>query len=81
LAGILKYHIVRGKYTVDRIARRRSLQTLAGKSLTIKKTNGGLTIDGAATTQTDIMCANGVIQMIDTVLIPPGEEERASMPD
>lgn len=81
LAGILKYHIVRGKYTADRIASRRSLRTLAGKSLTIEKTNGGLTIDGAAITQKDIICANGVIQMIDTVLIPPGEEERASMPD
>lgn len=81
LAGILKYHIVRGKYTWDRIARRRSLRTLSGKSLTIRKTNGGLTIDGATITQKDIICANGVIQMIDTVLMPPSEEEKASMPD
>ncbi|NQT18233.1 MAG: fasciclin domain-containing protein [Planctomycetes bacterium] len=81
LAGILKYHIVRGKYTADKIARRRSLRTLAGKSLTITKANGKLTIDGATMTQTDIICANGVIHMVDSVLMPPGEEEKASMPD
>ena len=45
-------------------------ETVNGKSVTIKVVNGTVMIDDAEVTMADVECANGVIHVIDTVLMP-----------
>ncbi|MFT5407257.1 MAG: transforming growth factor-beta-induced protein [Verrucomicrobiales bacterium] len=44
--------------------------TPLGKKVTIAVEEGAVTIDGAKVTKTDILCSNGVIHVIDTVILP-----------
>lgn len=69
LAAVLKYHVVSGKVKAADVVKLKSAKTLLGKSLTIE-TSGGVKVNGAKVVKTDIECSNGVIHVIDTVLIP-----------
>jgi uncharacterized surface protein with fasciclin (FAS1) repeats len=71
LTGILKYHVVQGKYTSADLAKMDSIKALDGKTLMIKKQpDGSILIDNAKVIGADIPTSNGVIHAIDTVLIP-----------
>lgn len=70
LQEILKYHVVSGKVDAAQVMTMNSADTLAGKSLSINAKEGGVSVNTAAVTKTDIQCSNGVIHVIDTVLIP-----------
>ncbi|OPY30096.1 MAG: Fasciclin domain protein [Methanocella sp. PtaU1.Bin125] len=71
LTGILKYHVVQGKYTAADLAKMKDIKTLDGKTLTIKKQpDGSLMINGAKVVKPDIQTKNGVIHAIDTVMMP-----------
>lgn len=71
LTGILKYHVVQGKYTADDLAKMNDVKTLDGKTLTIKKQpDGSVMINGAKVIKADIQTSNGVIHAIDSVLMP-----------
>lgn len=69
LAGILTYHVVAGEVKAAEVAKLRQATTVNGKVATID-TSMGVKIGGANVTQTDIDASNGVIHVIDTVLIP-----------
>jgi uncharacterized surface protein with fasciclin (FAS1) repeats len=69
LTEVLTYHVVSGKYMAADVVTLSTLTTLQGGNLTISVTNG-VKIDGANVVQTDIACSNGVIHVIDAVLIP-----------
>ncbi len=69
LTEVLTYHVVSGKYMAADVVTLSALTTLQGGNLTISVTNG-VEIDGANVVQTDIACRNGVIHVIDAVLIP-----------
>jgi len=69
LTEVLTYHVVSGKYMAADVVTLSTLTTLQGGNLTISVTNG-VEIDGANVVQTDIACSNGVIHVIDAVLIP-----------
>lgn len=69
LLSILKNHIVSGKHMSCDVSCDKTLETLDGKTLTID-TSDGCKINGAAVCHADIECSNGVIHMIDSVLIP-----------
>jgi uncharacterized surface protein with fasciclin (FAS1) repeats len=70
LARILKYHVVAGEIEAGDIKRGRThVKTLAGKSVTVKK-RGGVTVNGAHVVTADVDASNGVIHVIDRVLIP-----------
>ena len=69
LVAILTYHVVPGEVTAADVAGLTRATTVNGKVATIG-TAGGVTIDGARVTQTDIDASNGVIHVIDTVLMP-----------
>lgn len=69
LATILKYHVVSGKVTAADVVKLDSAETLAGKEVKIS-TEGGVMINNAKVIKADIMTSNGVIHVIDTVLIP-----------
>ncbi|MFK8112734.1 MAG: fasciclin domain-containing protein [Rubripirellula sp.] len=70
LAEILKYHVVSGRvYSEDALALS-SAPTVAGPSVSITPTDGGANINSARLLQTDIDASNGVIHVIDRVLLP-----------
>lgn len=70
LAAVLTYHVVAGKVMAADAAKLTSAKTVNGQSLTIKATGGSVTIDGANVVKADIVASNGVIHVIDTVLLP-----------
>jgi len=70
LQGILKYHVVAGKVMAADVVKMSSAETLQGKKLTIEVKDGTVMVDKATVTKTDIECSNGVIHVIDSVLLP-----------
>lgn len=70
LVAILKYHVVSGSYPAAKVVATDSLETLQGGKLTIKKTDDGVFVDKAKVSATDVMCSNGVIHIIDSVVLP-----------
>ena len=71
LKAVLLYHVVPGSVTADQVTKLngRSVKTLQGSSIKVK-TSYGVKVDNASVTQTDIKASNGVIHVIDTVLMP-----------
>lgn len=69
LVGILTYHVVAGKVMAADV-KTMSAKTVNGKEAAIKVDGGKVTIGAATVVKTDIAASNGVIHVIDTVLIP-----------
>jgi uncharacterized surface protein with fasciclin (FAS1) repeats len=69
LADVVNYHLVPGRITAGDIASRISAETLQGEDLAISN-NGAIRIDGAHLISGDIQASNGVIHVIDRVLLP-----------
>ena len=70
LQKILKYHVVSGKVMAAGVVKLRSAKTVEGQNVAVKSMNDTVMIDGATVTKTDIVASNGVIHVIDTVLMP-----------
>lgn len=70
LAEVLKYHVVKGKYSAADLASRRALKTLQGEDLMIDNKDGTVVVDGCIVTKADVAADNGVIHVIDAVAIP-----------
>lgn len=70
LQSILTYHVVAGKVMAADVMKLSSAKTVEGESVAIKMMNGGVMVDNAHVTKTDIMASNGVIHVIDTVILP-----------
>ncbi len=70
LKGILTYHVVSGKVTATDVTKLKTAKTVNGQELKITVMDGTVMVDNAKVTKTDIMCSNGVIHVIDTVLLP-----------
>lgn len=71
LRSILTYHVVSGRVMASEAATMTSAPTVQGASAPIAPVEGGLTIGGARIVTTDIACSNGVIHVIDAVMMPP----------
>jgi uncharacterized surface protein with fasciclin (FAS1) repeats len=69
LTKVLTYHVVPGKVTAADVVKLSSAKTVEGQSIKID-TSSGVKVDGANVTQTDIMATNGVIHVIDAVILP-----------
>lgn len=69
LKAVLTYHVVAGKVMAADVTKLSSAKTLQGQSLTIS-TKGGVKVDNASVVKTDILCSNGVIHVIDAVILP-----------
>ena len=70
LKGILTYHVVPGKVMAKDVVKMKSAKTVNGQTLTISMKDKAVMIDNATVTKTDIGCSNGVIHVIDTVVLP-----------
>jgi uncharacterized surface protein with fasciclin (FAS1) repeats len=70
LRAVLLYHVVRGKVTAAQAMKLHSATTLEGKSVSIRVSGGKVLVGGATVTKADVMAANGVIHVINKVLIP-----------
>lgn len=71
LTNILLYHVVSGKVTSGDVVKLKSATTLAKSDVKINVKDGKVFINNAQVTTADVMASNGVIHIIDTVLIPP----------
>ena len=71
LKAILLYHVVPGNITAKQVVKLngRTVKTVEGRSFKVN-TMDGVTVDDARVTKTDIQASNGVIHVIDTVLVP-----------
>lgn len=70
LRAILTYHVVAGSVGSAQVVKLQSAKTVNGQSVSIKTANGGVTIDGAKVVKADIAASNGVIHVIDSVILP-----------
>lgn len=69
LRAILKYHVIPGRVTGDEARKLTSAKTLLGQSVTLR-TASPLHVNDARVTQTDIVASNGIIHVIDKVILP-----------
>ena len=69
LVAILTYHVVTGKVMAADV-KSMAVKTVNGKELDIKVTDGTVTVNNAKVIKTDVAASNGVIHVIDTVLLP-----------
>jgi len=69
LASILTYHVVAGKVMAADVVKLTSAKTVQGQNVTIDASNG-VKVNNANVTTTDIVTSNGIIHVIDTVLLP-----------
>ncbi len=71
LAAILKFHVMPGRVFSNEVLSKTELKTVHGGNLTAAMKNGAATINGAGLTATDIDASNGVIHVIESVILPP----------
>ena len=74
LTDILLYHVVSGKVMAADVTALTSATTVLGKDVTVKVDMGNVYINDAQVIITDIATSNGVIHVIDAVLLPPADE-------
>lgn len=73
LKAVLTYHVVAGKVMAADVVKLTSATTVQGKPVTIAVSDDGVTINNAKVVKTDIETSNGVIHVIDTVILPPAD--------
>lgn len=70
LRSVLLYHVAQGKLTAAKVVKRSSVKTLNGQPVRIRVSGGKVTIGGARVITPDVAASNGVIHVINEVLIP-----------
>jgi uncharacterized surface protein with fasciclin (FAS1) repeats len=71
LRQVLLYHVVQGKVMASDVTKMRSAKTLQGQNINIRVRNNIVQINDAKVVKADIVCSNGVIHVIDKVILPP----------
>jgi len=74
LTKILTYHVVPGKVMAADVVKLTEAPTVEGSAAKVSVTDGKVMIDGANVTATDINASNGVVHVIDAVILPPASE-------
>ena len=70
LVAILTYHVVPGRDLASQVVKMTSAKTVNGQFLAISVNDGTVMVDNAKVIKTDILCCNGVIHVIDSVILP-----------
>ena len=71
LAAILTYHVVPGRVTAAEVARLEEAETVNGETVDVRADGGSVMVNDAKVTAADVTASNGVIHVIDTVILPP----------
>ena len=72
LRRILTYHVVPGAVRASDVVKLQSAKAASGDTITVKVKDGKVHVDDANVTKADIQASNGVIHVIDTVILPKG---------
>ncbi len=78
LTAVLTYHVVPGQVMARDVVKLDSAKTVQGQSVTIQTQGGQVRVNNASVIKTDIVCSNGVIHVIDAVLLPPETKTSSS---
>jgi uncharacterized surface protein with fasciclin (FAS1) repeats len=70
LRAVLLHHVAKGRVPAARVVKLRSVATLGGKRVQVRVTGANVRVGGARVTKADVAASNGVIHVIDRVLIP-----------
>ena len=73
LKRVLTYHVVPGKVMAGDVVKLSSAKAVSGDTLAVMANGGGVTINDSHVVKTDIAASNGVIHVVDTVLLPPAK--------
>ena len=76
LIAILKYHVVAGKVMSKKVVEMDSAKTVQGQKVKIAVKEGSVMINKAKVVKADIPTLNGVIHVIDTVILPKEKKEK-----
>ncbi len=71
LTKVLTFHVVAGSVKAEDVVKLKTAKSVEGSPLAISVSSDGVKIEEAKVTATDIMCSNGVVHVIDTVILPP----------
>ena len=72
LQRILTYHVVAGRVMAADVVKVKTARAVSGDTITVMVKGGTVMVDSATVTATDIAASNGVIHVIDTVILPKG---------
>jgi uncharacterized surface protein with fasciclin (FAS1) repeats len=72
LRRILTYHVVAGKVTASDVVKLQSARAVSGDTITVTVEDGVVHVDNATVTSADVLASNGVIHVIDSVILPNG---------
>jgi uncharacterized surface protein with fasciclin (FAS1) repeats len=81
LVAILTYHVVPGRVMAADVVKLKSAKTVQGQDVTIAVAEGTVSVDAAKVVKTDISCSNGVIHVIDSVILPKEPAKPADIVD
>lgn len=70
LKAVLLYHVVAGKVPAAKVMKMKSAKTVNGQEVTISTSGGKVMVNVATVVKADVMASNGIIHVIDTVLMP-----------
>lgn len=71
LTRVLTYHVVPGRVTSDQVVEISEARTVAGLSVPVEVRGDAVFVGGAQVVTADVMASNGVIHVIDSVMLPP----------
>jgi transforming growth factor-beta-induced protein len=80
LATVLGFHVVPGRVRLADLAGTPSLRTLSGEPVSVAVEGGGIRVGGAGIAAADIETANGVVHLLDAVMLPPSLASAAGEP-
>jgi len=72
LRRILTYHVVAGKVMASDVVKLQSAKAVSGDTITVKVQDGVVHVDNATVTSADVLASNGVIHVINSVILPKG---------
>ena len=75
LTDILTYHVVAGKVDSKAVTKLKSATALNKKTIKVQVKDGAVILNESKVTKADVNCTNGVIHIIDTVLLPPDDKK------
>ena len=72
LVSVLQYHVVPGRVSASQVMGMTSGTSVSGKTFTVSTMGNNVMINNANVVKADVMASNGIVHVIDTVLLPPG---------